>query len=128
MKVLSSIAISIIASGVMFAADFSTKSIDDLVNMAGKVSTTDMKDYVNEIEKRTNEMTVKEAKAFKEKLKTAEEKAFENMKVKDVKAYKQSMHENMKANVQNMKDNFPCFDGKKGKKGGDCPLNKAQKK
>lgn len=128
MRVLSSIAMSIIASGVLFAADFSAKSLDDLVNLAGKVEINDVKDYYNEIEKRTNEMTVKEAKAFKEKLKTAEEKAFENMKVKDVKAYKKQAHESMKAKVGEMKDKFPCIDGKKSKKGGECKGAKAQPK
>lgn len=115
MRILSGIAISIIASGMVFAADFSSKSNDELINMAGKVSASDAKDYFGEIEKRTDEMTVKEAKAFKEKLKAQEDKVFENMKVKDVKAYKKSIHENMKGKHGGMHG-----EAKKGKPMGNC--------
>lgn len=91
MKILSFLAVSIIASGTIFAADFSKSSNADLLNMAGKVKATEARDYFAEIDKRVDEMTGKEAREFWETYRTNEEKVFDSMKVKDIRAYKQSL-------------------------------------
>lgn len=91
MKLLSSILAVTIASGALFAADFSKSSNDDLLNLAGKIKAEEAKDYFAEIEKRVNEMTGKEAREFREKFRANEEKVFDNMKVKDIRTYKQSL-------------------------------------
>lgn len=91
MKILSFLAISIIASGALFAADFSKSSNADLLNMAGKVKADEARDYFAEIDKRVDEMTGKEAREFWEKYRANEEKVFDTMKVKDIRAYKQSL-------------------------------------
>ena len=91
MKILSFLAVSIIASGALFAADFSKSSNADLLNMAGKITATEAKDYFSEIDKRVDEMTGKEAREFWETYRANEEKVFDNMKVKDIRAYKQSL-------------------------------------
>lgn len=91
MKILSSILAVTIASGALFAADFSKSSNDDLLNLAGKIKAEEAKDYFAEIEKRVDEMTGKEAREFREKFRANEEKVFDNMKTKDIRAYKQSL-------------------------------------
>lgn len=91
MKVLSFLALSIIASGALFAADFSKSSNADLLNMAGKVKAEEARDYFAEIDKRVVEMTGKEAREFWETYRANEEKVFDTMKVKDIRAYKQSL-------------------------------------
>lgn len=91
MKILSILTLSIIASGALFAADFSKSSNADLLNMAGKVKAEEARDYFAEIDKRVDEMTGKEAREFWEKYRANEEKVFDNMKVKDIRAYKQSL-------------------------------------
>ena len=91
MKILSFLALSIIASGVIFAADFSKSSNADLLNMAGKVKADEAKDFFDEIEKRLSEMTGKEAREFGETFRANEQKVFDTMKVKDIRAYKQSL-------------------------------------
>lgn len=111
MKILSFLAISVIASGVLFAADFSKNSNADLLNMAGKVKAEDARDYFAEINKRVDEMTNKEARTFWETYRKNEEKVFDNMKVKDVRAYKQSL--------DGVRGGVPCGDkgGRKGDRG-----------
>ena len=91
MKFLNSILAITIASGALFAADFSKSSNDDLLNLAGKIQPSDAKDYFAEIEKRVSEMTGKEAREFRDKFFANEQKVFDNMKVKDIRAYKQSL-------------------------------------
>ena len=91
MKVFSIVLAGILASGALFAADFSKSSNADLLNMAGKVKAEDARDFFAEIDKRVDEMTGKEAREFWEKYRKNEEKVFDGMKVKDVRAYKQSL-------------------------------------
>ena len=91
MKFLNSILAVTIASGALFATDFSKSSNADLLNLAGKVKAEEAKDYFAEIEKRVSEMTGKEAREFRDKFFANEQKVFDNMKVKDIRAYKQSL-------------------------------------
>lgn len=93
MKVFSIVLAGVLASGALFAADFSKSSNNDLLNMAGKVKAEDARDFFSEIEKRVDEMTGKQAREFWEKYRANEEKVFDGMKVKDVRAYKQSLAE-----------------------------------
>ena len=137
MKILGGILTSILASGTLFAADFSKSSNADLLNLAGKVKAEEAKDYFAEIEKRVDEMTGKEAREFREKFHANEQKVFDNMKMKDIRAYKQSL-----AGARGGKPcgNFggefgaPCdkggkgakgdrFKGEKGKGRGNCGAN-----
>lgn len=91
MKVFSMILASVLASGALFAADFSKSSNADLLNMAGKVKADEARDFFVEVDKRIDEMTTKQAREFWEKFRKNEEKVFDGMKVKDVRAYKQSL-------------------------------------
>lgn len=109
MKILNICVASIIASGALFAADFSKSSNADLLNMAGKISAADARDYFAEIDKRVDEMTGKEAREFWEKYRANEEKVFDTMKVKDIRAYKQSL--------DGAKGEIPFGKGDFGKKG-----------
>lgn len=134
MKILGGILASILASGALFAADFSKSSNADLLNLAGKIQPSEAKDYFSEIEKRVDEMTGKEAREFREKFHANEQKVFDNMKMKDIRAYKQSL-----AGARGGK---PCgefgappfdkggkgakgdrFKGEKGKGRGNCGAN-----
>lgn len=118
MKILSFLALSIIASGALFAADFSKSSNADLLNMAGKVKAEEARDYFAEIDKRVVEMTGKEAREFWETYRANEEKVFDTMKVKDIRAYKQSL-----GGARGM----PCGGFDKGGKGkGDRGFGKGQ--
>ncbi len=124
MKILSGILASIVASSVLFAADFSKSSNADLLNMAGKVKAEEAKDFFAEIEKRIDEMTGKEAREFREKFRANEEKVFDTMKVKDIRAYKQSL--------AGVRGGMPCeFGGapdRGGKGKGDRGFGKGQGK
>ncbi|MGX3009957.1 DUF1104 domain-containing protein [Helicobacter sp. 23-1044] len=91
MKILRSILAVTIASGALFATDFSKSSNDELLNLAGKIKAEEAKDYFAEIEKRVDEMTGKEAREFREKFHANEQKVFDNMKMKDIRTYKQSL-------------------------------------
>lgn len=93
MKVFSIVLAGVLASGALFAADFSKNSNNDLLNMAGKVKAEEARDFFSEVEKRVDEMTGKQAREFWEKYRANEEKVFDGMKVKDARAYKQSLAE-----------------------------------
>ena len=122
MKILSFLALSIIASGAIVAADFSKSSNADLLNMAGKVKAEEARDYFAEIDKRVDEMTGKEAREFWEKYRANEEKVFDTMKVKDIRAYKQSLG--------GARGGMPCSGApdKGGKGKGDRGFGKGQGK
>ena len=135
MKFFGSILAITIASGALFAADFSKSSNDDLLNLAGKIQPSEAKDYFSEIEKRVNEMTGKEAREFREKFFANEQKVFDNMKVKDIRAYKQSLARSGKPHGFGECGGNPPFEkggkgakgenlkGEKGKKRGNCGTN-----
>ncbi len=55
-------------SASLFAADYSKHSLTELQNLAGKVKPADALDYKIEIRKRIEQMTVKDARAFMQKV------------------------------------------------------------
>ena len=87
---------SFILSGVVFGADFSKKTNDELVQLSGIVEPNDVLDYNKEIERRINEMTRKEAKEFRDKIREQEDKVYDNMKIKDLELRKKSIFDAMK--------------------------------
>lgn len=80
-------------ASVALSADYSKKSDKELINIAGSMEPKDVASYFQEVEKRVEEMTLKEAKEFKEKIRAQEQKVFDSMKVKDFKARKKAIHE-----------------------------------
>ena len=55
-------------SASLFAADYSKHSLTELQNLAGKVKPADALDYKIEIRKRIEQMTVKDARVFMQKV------------------------------------------------------------
>lgn len=55
-------------SASLFAADYSKHSLTELQNLAGNVKPADALDYKIEIRKRIEQMTVKDARAFMQKV------------------------------------------------------------
>ena len=55
-------------SASLFAADYSKHSLTELQNLAGNVKPADALDYKIEIRKRIEQMTVKDARAFMQKI------------------------------------------------------------
>ncbi len=107
---------SVILSGMLFGADFSKQSNKELINLAGTVEPKDMMDYRKEIEKRIDEMTMKEAREFRTQIKEQATKAYDNMKVKDFKARQKAIMETMREN--NRGGCMPNFREKGGPRGG----------
>lgn len=75
--------------GVAFGADFSSKSDNELINLAGNVAPNDEPDLIIEIKKRTNAKPYQEAKAFKHAIKQSRHKAF--AKLNDEQAQKRAI-------------------------------------
>lgn len=92
--------LSLIASSVVFGADFSKSSNEELLNLSGKVEPKDIFDYNAEIEKRIDEMTLKDSATFREKLREQERKVYDNMKVKDFKARQKAIKEALRAKCE----------------------------
>lgn len=55
-------------SASLFAADYSKHSLTELQNLAGNIKPADALDYKIEIRKRIEQMTVKDARAFMQKV------------------------------------------------------------
>ncbi|MGX3098365.1 DUF1104 domain-containing protein [Helicobacter sp. 23-1046] len=83
--------VSMAFAGFVMAADFSKASNKELIDIAGSIPPSDVPSYHAEVKNRTQEMTVKEAREFKEKIKNQEQKVFDKMKVKDFKARKEAV-------------------------------------
>ena len=66
--------------GVAFGADFSSKSDDELINLAGNVAPSDEPDLIIEVKKRINAKSYQEAKAFKHAIKQSRHNAFSKLK------------------------------------------------
>lgn len=65
--------------GVAFGVDFSSKSDNELINLAGNVAPSDEPDFVIEVKKRINAKPYQEAKAFKHAIKQSRHKAFSKL-------------------------------------------------
>lgn len=119
---------AMVLSGILFGADYSKSSNEDLINLSGKVEPKDISSYFKEIEKRVDEMSMKEAREFRDKLREQEMKVYDNMKVKDFKARQNAIREAMKAECKGKKGEcgMPKMMGKGGKdmgRGmGECPM------
>lgn len=85
-KLISMVLAGALCASLAFAADFSKKSNDDLVNMAGKVAPKDVPDYRMELHKRVKAMKKEDAKAFHEKFEASMKKNTEKMSMKDMRA------------------------------------------
>ena len=97
---------SLIFSGFVFGADFSKQTNDELVKLSGTIDPKDVLDYKKEIDKRVNNMTGNDAKAFKEKIKAQQDKVYGEMKVKDLKQRKEAIFNAIKE--QCSKDPASC--------------------
>lgn len=91
MKILSGMLVSFVAGSMLFAADFSSKSNDELVSLAGSVSKEDIVSYVSEIENRIVKMNEKEAIEFRNKLQSQEQQAVSKMSDAQKAQYKQDI-------------------------------------
>lgn len=83
--------VSVAFASFVMAADYSKASNKELIDIAGSIAPSDVPSYHQEVKKRTQEMTVKEAREFKEKIKNQEQKVFDKMKVKDFHARKEAV-------------------------------------
>ncbi|RAX54230.1 hypothetical protein CCY99_04255 [Helicobacter sp. 16-1353] len=112
---------SLVLGGFIFGADFSKKSNDEIINLAGSVEPKDIIDYDKEIKKRVEEMTMKDAREFMTKIKEQEKKIFDNMKVKDFKARQKAImdarRENCKAQGESCKYHMKDMKGGNPSKG-----------
>lgn len=70
------ILVGFLGGSFAFGADFSNKSDNELINLAGTISPNDEPDFVIEVKKRVNAKPYQEAKAFKHALKQNRHKAF----------------------------------------------------
>lgn len=94
---------AMVLSGVLFGADFSKSSNDDLIKLAGKVDPKDVPSYYAEIEKRVDDMTMKQAREFKDQIREQERQVYDNMKVKDFKARQRAIRDAMRAEFKGKK-------------------------
>lgn len=85
-KLISMVLAGALCASLALAADFSKKSNDDLVKMAGTVAPKDVPDYRMELHKRVKAMKKEDAKAFHQKFEASMKKNTEKMSVKDMRA------------------------------------------
>lgn len=85
-KLISMVLAGALCASLALAADFSKKSNDDLVKMAGTVAPKDVPDYRIELHKRVKAMKKEDAKAFHEKFEASMKKNTEKMSMKDMRA------------------------------------------
>lgn len=85
-KLISMVLAGVLCASLALAADFSKKSNDDLVKMAGTVAPKDVPDYRMELHKRVKAMKKEDAKAFHQKFEASMKKNTEKMSVKDMRA------------------------------------------
>ncbi|PAF49734.1 DUF1104 domain-containing protein [Helicobacter sp. 13S00477-4] len=85
----------ILSTSVAFGADFSKKTNDELVKMAGTIAPKDAPDYRIELHKRFKTMKKPEAKKFHEALEQAMEKNTETMTLKEFRERKEAIKKAM---------------------------------
>ncbi|MDO7252336.1 DUF1104 domain-containing protein [Helicobacter cappadocius] len=90
-KFISMILAGALCASLAFGADFSKKSNDDLIKVAGTVAPKDVPDYRMELHKRIKAMKKPEAKAFHEKLEASMKKNTEKMSMKDMRARREAI-------------------------------------
>lgn len=89
------------------AADYSKASNKELIDIAGSIAPSDVPSYWQEITKRTQEMTVKESREFKEKIKNQKQKVYDKMKVKDFEARKTAVSQAFEEFCKDPKNQCP---------------------
>lgn len=85
-KLISMVLAGALCASLALAADFSKKSNDDLVKVAGTVAPKDVPDYRMELHKRVKAMKKEDAKAFHKKFEASMKKNTEKMSMKDMRA------------------------------------------
>ena len=101
-KLLLSIAVVSALSLGAFGADYSKFSNDELVGLSGKVAPKDYPDYRMEIHKRVQEMKVKDADVFRDKLWQARQNAYDAMSVKERREYHDAVRVEMQKRLDTM--------------------------
>lgn len=107
---------SFVLGSFVFGADFSKKSNNEIINLAGSVEPKDVFDYDKEIKKRMEDMTMKDAREFRTKIKEQETKIYDNMKVKDFKARQKAIMESMREKCKS--ESSACMKGPRHMQGG----------
>lgn len=88
-----------------FAADYSKASNEELLKLsAGKIAPKDYPDYRMEIHKRTQEMKVKDAKVFRDKLRESRQSMYDKMTHKEYLEYKDAIHLEMQKRLDSMSE------------------------
>lgn len=76
-----------------FAADYSKVSNEELLKLsAGKIAPKDYPDYRMEIHKRVQEMKVKDARVFRDKLRESRQNMYDKMTHKEYLDYQDAIH------------------------------------
>ncbi|RAX58666.1 hypothetical protein CCZ01_02475 [Helicobacter monodelphidis] len=103
MKTISLICASaILCTGIVAAADFSKTSLADLQNMSGKVKPQDALDYRMELHKRMEEMTVKEAREFRQQLREKARANHDKMTKAELQKYREDVRTQMQTQLDSM--------------------------
>ncbi|PAF49377.1 hypothetical protein BKH41_01540 [Helicobacter sp. 12S02232-10] len=101
-KITSMILAGAICASFAFGADFSKKSNDDLVQMAGIVAPKDVPDYKIELNKRMKTMKKDEAMKFHQKLEEAMKKNTDNMTLKEFRERREAVKKAIDAKKKTM--------------------------
>lgn len=99
--------VGIAFTSFVMAADYSKASNKELIDIAGSIAPSDVPSYWQEITKRTQEMTVKESREFKEKIKNQKQKVYDKMKVKDFEARKTAVSQAFEEFCKDPKNQCP---------------------
>ncbi|PAF42927.1 DUF1104 domain-containing protein [Helicobacter sp. 11S03491-1] len=101
-KVTSIVLASAICVSLSFGADFSKKSNDELIKIAGTVAPKDVPDYRIELHKRFKTMKKEDAKVFHQELETSMKQNTATMSVKDFRARKQAIQKAIDEKLKGM--------------------------
>lgn len=121
--------------GLLFGADFSKVSNDDLAKMSGKVAPNDFVEYFVELHKRFDNMTKAEFKEFHKKIHEFKEKNEESMTLKELREQKAAILEKVREKVKSIskeecKNTHICdlYKRLRSDKKDGCMLDKGEKK
>ena len=89
-----------------FAADYSKASNEELLKLsAGRIAPKDYPDYRMEIHKRTQEMKVKDARVFRDKLRESRQSMYDKMTHKEYLEYKDAIYLETQKRLDSMSEN-----------------------
>ncbi|TLD84535.1 DUF1104 domain-containing protein [Helicobacter sp. MIT 11-5569] len=98
--------LSVIAVGMLsmsaFGADYSKLSNEKLIEMSGDVAPKDYPDFTMEVHKRTQEMKVKDAEIFYDKLHQTRRNAHDAMSLKERREYRDAIRVEMQKRIDTM--------------------------